>query len=211
MKRKHKKILFLGFVFTIFILVFANYLIEKNAKNKTFDNPLQIPKNKVGLVLGTSKTLKDGRLNYYFKYRVDAAVKLYKNGKIEYILVSGDNGNKAYDEPSDFKNELIKRGIPADKIFLDYAGFRTWDSVIRAKEIFGQDSLTIISQKFHNERAIFIAEHKGIKAIGFNAKDVTAKYGIKTKVREAFARVKVFVDIIFDRKPKFLGEKIKIQ
>jgi len=161
--------------------------------------------------LGTSKTLKDGRLNYYFKYRVDAAVELYKNGKIEYILVSGDNGNKAYDEPSDFKNELIKRGIPADKIFLDYAGFRTWDSVIRAKEIFGQDSLTIISQKFHNERAICMAENKGVTAVGFNAQDVRDNYGIKTKIREAFARVKVFVDIIFDTQPKFLGEKIEIK
>jgi SanA protein len=109
----------------------------------------------VGLVLGTSQYLKNGYLNWYFKYRIEATVELYKKGKIDFILVSGDNSHKNYDEPTAFKNELIKRGIPADQIYLDYAGFRTLDSVVRAKEIFGQTSITIISQKFHNERAIY--------------------------------------------------------
>ncbi len=121
-------------------------------------------------MLGTVKLLASGRVNLFYLYRINAAVKLYKSGKINFILVSGDNGNKGYDEPTDFKKDLIKRGIPADKIFLDYAGFRTLDSVIRAKEIFGIKLVTIISQKFHNERAIYLAEQNGINAIAYNAK-----------------------------------------
>ena len=198
-------------LFPVFLVGLANYSVEKNAKNKTFASISNIPKNKVGLVLGTVKILKNGRINLYFKYRVDAAVSLYKSGKINFILVSGDNGNKNYDEPTDFKNELIKRGIPAHKIYLDYAGFSTLDSVVRAKEIFGQESITIISQQFHNERAIYLAEKNGITAIGFNAKDLTGKYGLKVRLREYLARTKAFIDVFIGTKPKFLGEKITIQ
>ncbi|HFS67900.1 MAG TPA: vancomycin high temperature exclusion protein [Flavobacteriia bacterium] len=208
---KKKMLILLIFIIPIILVFAANYIIEKNAENKTFSNLTQIKKNKVGLVLGTAKKLKNGRINLYFKYRVDATVALYKEGKIDFVLVSGDNGTKNYDEPSDFKNELIKKGIPENKIFLDYAGFRTLDSIVRAKEIFGQTSLTVISQKFHNERAIYLAEKNGISAIGFNAKDVNRKYGLKTKIREYFARTKAYFDIIFKVKPKFLGKKIKIQ
>ncbi len=194
------------------VLVFtANHLIEKNAENKTFSNSSKIKKNKVGLVLGTSRKLQNGRTNLYFKYRIEAAVELYKSGKIDFILVSGDNGNKSYDEPTDFKNELIKKGIPSGRIFLDYAGFRTLDSVIRAKEIFGQVSITVISQKFHNERAIYLAEKNGISAIGFNARDVSGRYGLKTQIREYFARTKAFLDVILGVEPKFLGKKIEIK
>jgi SanA protein len=126
-------------------------------------------------------------------------------------VVSGDNGNKRYYEPTEFKNELIEQGIPKNKIFLDNAGFRTLDSVVRIKEIFGQNSVTIISQKFHNERAIYLAEHFNIKAIGFNTKDVFGRYGLKVQIREYLAKVKVFVDILFKVKPKFLGDKIEIK
>jgi len=211
MKKKTKIVIFIIFILPIIIVFASNYAIKSNAENKTFSNSNNIKKNKVGLVLGTSKILKNGRINLYFKYRINATVELYEKGKIDFVLVSGDNGNKNYDEPTDFKNELIKRGIPENKIFLDYAGFRTLDSVVRAKEIFGQKSITIISQKFHNERAIYLAEKNGINAIGFNAKDLTGRYGIKTKVREYFARTKAFLDIVFRVKPKFLGKKIEIK
>jgi len=120
--------------------------------------------------------------------------------------VSGDNSRKDYDEPSDFKNDLITKGIPEHKIFLDYAGFRTLDSVVRAKEIFGQTSITFISQKFHNQRAIYIANHYNINAIGFNANDVYNRH-----LREYFARSKAGIDLVFNVQPKFLGEKIIIQ
>ena len=206
-----KRILLLIFIIPIVLVFTANYLIEKNAENKTFSSSSKIKKNKVGLVLGTAKTLKNGYINLYFTYRINATVELYKKGKIDYVLVSGDNGNKNYDEPTDFKNELIKKGIPEDRIFLDYAGFRTLDSVVRAKEIFGQLAITIISQKFHNERAIYLAEKNGISAIGFNARDLSGKYGLKTRIREYFARTKACLDIIFGVKPKFLGKKIEIK
>ena len=211
MKKRILYSIFLILSLPILLVLFSNYSIEKNSKNKMFFDASQIEKNKVGLVLGTSRTLKNGTINLYFKYRIEATVELFNKGKIDFILISGDNGNKNYDEPTDFKNELVKFGIPENKIFLDYAGFRTLDSVIRAKEIFGQQNITIISQQFHNERAIYLAEKNGINAIGFNAKDVSGRYGIKVKIREYFARTKVFIDILFRVKPKFLGKKIEIK
>ena len=209
-----RKLLIVGIYLAIisFISVtLSNYVIEKNAVKKLFVETSNIPKNKVGLVLGTSKRISNGNINLYYKYRLEAAIKLFKSGKIEYIVISGDNGSKTYDEPTDFKEDLIKAGIPENKIYLDYAGFRTLDSVVRIKEIFGQKSITIISQKFHNERAIYLAEHFDINAIAYNAKDVGGKSGFKVQLREYLARVKVFVDIIFNVKPKFLGDKIEIK
>ena len=211
MKKKLKIIALLLFTAIVLLVFVPNFIIQKNAANKTFSGISKIPENKVGLVLGTAKYVKNHRVNPYFTYRVQAAVKLYKAGKIQFILISGDNGSKTYDEPSDFKKALIKNGIPETKIFLDYAGFRTLDSVVRAKAVFGQNSLTIISQKFHNERAIFLAEKNGIKAVGFNAKDLTGKYGLRVKIREYFARTKAFLDVLFHVKPKFLGKSIKIE
>ncbi len=188
----------------------SNKLIQKNGQNKVFSKTENITKNKVGLVLGTSKTLRNGRINLYYKYRLEAAIELFKSDKIEFIVISGDNSTNSYDEPTDFKNDLVKAGIPENKIFLDYAGFRTLDSVVRIKEIFDQNSVTIISQQFHNERAIYLAEYFKIKAIGFNAKGISGRYGLKVQLREYLARVKVFVDILFNVQPKFLGEKIEI-
>ncbi|UOX33460.1 YdcF family protein [Flavobacterium sediminilitoris] len=209
--KKYKKSLLSLFVLLLIVISISNYTIQKNAKNKTYSTINSIQKNKVGLVLGTSKYLKSGALNLYFKYRIDATVELYKNNKIDFILISGDNGNEKYDEPTDFKNELISEGVPANKIFLDYAGFRTLDSILRAKLIFGLDQFTIISQQFHNERALYLANKNGINAIAYNAKDVSKRYGIKVKIREYFARTKVFLDILFKVKPKFLGPKIEIK
>lgn len=209
---KKRLIYGIGFLFlsAFLLLIFSNYTIAQSTKDKTFSSIVQIKKNKVGLVLGTAKYYKDGGINLYFKYRIDAAVLLYKTHKIDYILVSGDNGTLSYNEPITFKKELIKRGIPADVIYLDYAGFRTLDSVIRANKIFGQDEITIISQQFQNERAIYIAEKKGIKAIGFNAKDMEGTDGLKIRLREYFARTKAYLDIVFNVQPKFYGEKIFI-
>ena len=210
MFKKILKALFICVLAVLTVIIWSNYSINKMAESKVFKSANKIPKNKVGLVLGTAKLLKSGYVNLYFTYRINAVVELYKAGKIEYILVSGDNGSKSYDEPTDFKEELIRRGIPANKIYLDYAGFRTLDSVVRAKKIFGQTSLTFISQEFHNERAIYIASNNDINAVGYNAKEVSGKYGFKVQLREYLARVKVFVDILLGVEPKFLGDKIEI-
>ncbi len=195
----------------ILVIFLSNYIIEKNAKNKLFVTVESVPQNNVGLVLGTVKRLQNGQINLYYKYRIEATISLYTSGKISYIIVSGDNSTSAYDEPTDFKSDLIAGGIPEDKIYLDYAGFRTLDSVVRVKEIFGQDSVTIISQGFHNERAIYLAENFDINAVGFNAKDVSGRYGLKVQLREYLARTKVFLDILFNVQPKFLGKKIEIK
>jgi len=215
MKKKKLKILIISSIilglFSIIMIIASNYSIESYAKNKTYFDVSKIKKNKVGLVLGTAKKSRKGNPNLYFKYRINATVKLYKEKKVDFILVSGDNNNKQYDEPNDFKDELVKKGIPKDKIFLDYAGFRTLDSVVRAKKIFGLTELTIISQQFHNERAIYLAKVNGMKAIGFNAKDVSGRSGLKVKTREYLARTKVFVDIAFGVEPKFLGERVRIE
>lgn len=192
---------------TIFI---ADGLIKSFAKGKLYSDVSSVPKNKVGVVLGTSKYLKNGNINHYYQYRIDAAAELYHSGKVEYILVSGDNRHHSYNEPQTFKNDLVKKGIPEEKIFLDYAGFRTLDSMVRAKEVFGQESITVISQKFHNERAIYLAEKRGLNAIGFNAKDVNLRSGFKIQMREYLARVKMFSDLIFSKQPRFLGEEIEI-
>lgn len=194
----------------LFILFSSNNLIDFESKN-TYNDVIRIPTNKVGLLLGTSKYVSNGYINKYYQYRIDAAAKLYQNGKIKNILVSGDNGSTIYDEPTDMKMDLIAKGIPSSRIYLDYAGFRTLDSVVRSKEIFSQESITIISQQFHNERAIFLAHRNGMKAVGYNAKGVSKRYGFKTMLRERLARVKVIVDLITRKSPKFLGEKIKIK
>jgi len=193
------------------IVLYANLIIELGSKGLTFADASLIKKNKVGLVLGTTKLLQNGQVNLYFKYRIHATVELYRKGKIEFVLVSGDNGNKNYDEPTDFKDELVRQGIPENKIYLDYAGFRTLDSVVRSKEVFGQNSITFISQEFHNERAIYFAKHKGINAVGFNARDVSGRYGLKVKIREYLARTKALFDIVFRVQPKFLGPPVVIQ
>ncbi|MDY7394345.1 ElyC/SanA/YdcF family protein [Aureibaculum sp. 2210JD6-5] len=211
MRKRLKYIILAIIIIPLSMIFMANYSIVNTSENKVFDKTTSIQPNKVGLILGTSKLLKNGRINLFYQYRVDAAVALYKAEKIEFILVSGDNSSVNNDEPTDFKNDLIANGIPAEKIFLDYAGFRTLDSVVRAKEIFGLTEVTFISQKFHNQRAIYLAEKNGIKAIGYNAKDVGGQSGTKVMLREYLARVKVFVDLLFGVEPHFLGEKIEIK
>jgi SanA protein len=180
------------------------------SKSLTYNNTEDIPHNKVGVVLGTTKYVATGVLNPYYIYRIDAAEELYKADKVDFLLVSGDNGQVEYNEPILMKNDLVSRGIPEEKIFLDYAGFRTLDSIIRSREVFGQESITVISQEFHNKRAIFIARVNGIAAVGYNAKDVSYNVGLKTNTREVFARVKMMIDFIVNKQPKYLGEKIEI-
>lgn len=209
--RFYKRLFLLTALFSLTSLILSNYVVSATVKDKIFDSIDTIPYNKVGLVLGTSKFLKSGNINAYYTYRINATVKLYKAKKISFVLVSGDNGNTEYDEPTTMKEDLMKNGIPEGKIFLDYAGFRTFDSVIRANKVFGQSNFTIISQKFHIERAIYIANHNNIKSIGFIASKVSASYGFKTMVREKFARVKLMLDILFNKQPKFLGKKIEIK
>lgn len=209
-----KKILVIGLIFfglSVLFVLYANYTIDYEAEDNVTSDIGNLPNEKVGLLLGTSKILANGKPNPYFVNRIKATAELYHAGRIQNIIASGDNSRKNYNEPEDMKNALIKLGVPADKIYEDFAGFRTLDSVIRAKEIFGQESFIVISQRFHNERAIYLAHKNGISAYGYNAKDVDKEAGFKTNVREKFARVKVFWDFFFGVEPKFGGEKILIK
>ncbi len=211
MKKKYFKVLLWLIVIPVLLILWCNYIINTSAEGKTFSQIEQVPKNRVGLVLGTAKKLVGGHPNPYYTFRINATIELFKAQKIDFVLVSGDNASKYYNEPTTFKKDLVAGGIPSEKIILDYAGFRTLDSMVRAKEVFGLDRVTVISQKFHNERAIYIADKKGLTAIGFNAKDVSVNQGLKVQAREYLARVKVFIDLLFNTQPRFYGEPIEIK
>lgn len=203
-------ILATGLIGMAAILLIHTY-ISKVAKEQSYSELSEVPAKRTALVLGTSKYLTNGRINLYYKYRIDAVVALYKQGKVKFILISGDNGTRQYNEPISMKNDLIAAGIPEEVIFLDYAGFRTLDSIVRCLKVFGQKDVIIVSQQFHNERALYLANHFGLNAIAFNAKDVSTQYGFKTQVRERLARVKMMIDLVIGKQPKFLGEKVEIK
>ena len=198
-------------VILFLLLWLANQVISQQ-RPYTYDDIEQVPYNRVAVVLGTSKYLASGGLNQYFQNRIDATVALYFSGKINQVIVSGDNATMSYNEPREMRRELLKRGIPARAIYSDYAGFRTLDSILRAHGVFGQARFTVVSQRFQNERAIFLARHHDLDVIGFNAKDVDAYTGFKTRVREIFARFWCLLDVyIWERQPRFMGEQIAVE
>lgn len=201
-------LLFLGLCLcTIFI---SDYFTVLKTQDKIYNLLEDIPNNKVGLVLWTSKYITDGRRNLFYIYRLDAVKKLYDEWKIESVLVSGDNSTRQYNETDSMKADLIEMWIPEDKIYWDYAGFRTLDSIVRAKEIFGQSEFTIITQEFHLQRAIFLAKSKWIEAIWYAAKDVPVRFALRVWARERLARVKMMIDIVLWVEPKFGGESIEL-
>jgi SanA protein len=187
------------------------YWIENSNTNFLFSEVEKIPNCKTAIVLGTSHYLGNGTTNLYFSYRIDAAIKLYEAHKIKKIIVSGDNRVNDYNEPKEMRKALMLKGVPDSCIVLDYAGLRTFDSMVRCKNIFGQDTAIVISQQFHNARALFISNKIGLVAYGFNAQEVTTQKAYKVKFREFFSRIKCVLDLyILNTKPKHLGEKITI-
>jgi SanA protein len=211
MKRRAIMLLLTGASLPVLSILGATSLIDWSASGRTYSDVRLIPHRRVGLVLGCVKFLPGGWPNPFFSYRIEAAAELYRAGKVDYLLVSGDNHVRSYDEAKDMKASLMEAGVPSEKIYCDYAGFRTLDSVVRAREVFGQAEITIVSQEFHNRRAIFIAHHRGLDAIGFNAADVDAYDSFKTRCREQLARVNTLLDVfLFRRQPKFLGPKVTL-
>ena len=190
-------------VVLILAVLAADEHVRRAAGPYCYDEISKVPKHRVGLVLGT----KAGG-NPYFTHRITAAAALYHAGAVEHLIVSGDNGRAAYNEPMDMRTALIAAGVDSTDITLDFAGFRTLDSVVRALKVFGQYEFIVISQRFHNERAVYIAREHGINAVGFNAADVDARRGFRTMVREKFARAKVFVDLFLGVDPHFLGDPV---
>ena len=213
MKLRHGRFwrrLVLYFLIGIAIAVFlTDYWVKSSTRAQLYSDVTAIPHKKIGLLLGCSK-FASGGINLYYQYRIAATTALFRAGKIDYVLISGDNSHKDYSEPEMMQADLIAAGIPADRIVLDYAGFRTLDSILRCKYVFDEDDVTIISQQFHNERALFLANRKGVRAIAFNAQDVPKRWSIKVAIREKFARVKMLLDLTFGKGPKFYGPKIPI-
>lgn len=189
----------------------CNLLVSSNGKY-VFENPDELPEISTALVLGTAPTTRDGNANVYFIARIVAAKALFDSGKIKSILVSGDNRTLAYNEPQAMKDALVRLGIPEEKIYCDYAGLRTLDSVVRARKIFGLEKFIVVSQAFHCERAVFLARSCGIEAFGFVAEEnPPLLYKIKIWLRERLARVAAVADILLRRSPKHLGEPVLIK
>ncbi|RYD29348.1 MAG: vancomycin high temperature exclusion protein [Verrucomicrobiaceae bacterium] len=192
------------------LVAYVNVVPMWVSRGKLHTDVASLPKARVGLIFGTTDRV-DGRENLYFRYRIDAAEKVWNAGKLETIIVSGDNRERFYNEPQKMKTALIARGVPGDRIVCDYAGLRTLDSVVRAKEIFGADPVMFISQRFQNQRAIYLAEAHDIRAFGFDAQDVRFQAGLKTKAREVAARVMMWLDVHFlNTRPRHLGERIEL-
>jgi len=184
------------------IMLVSDQIVANNAKGKVFSDIDSIRYNKVGLLLGTTPQARLTRItNYFFIYRIDAADQLYKAGKIEKILISGDeNSLDGVNEPECMRDSLVARGVPASAIILDGKGYRTINSIVNANKVFGLKSFTIISQKFHNQRAIYQAEHLGLDVEdiqAYNAEMPKARRAFLTTIREYFARVKLFMDLCY--------------
>lgn len=191
----------------VFVVLSTNLWVLYSTDEQIYSNIEDIPEMEVALVLGTSHRLVNGSPNPYFKDRIKVASKLYLEGKVKHILVSGDNATKYYNEPIVMQKALIALGVPSEDITLDYAGFRTLDSVIRCKKVFDQDDITIITQSFHSHRALFISDYynmKSIAMVNFNGPSVPGGM----KVREYLARTLAVLDLyVINREPKFLGKK----
>jgi SanA protein len=191
-KKITKGIITMGF-FLLFGVLLANIWIVHSTEGKIFYTLKDMPSNDVGLVLGTSKFLITGKENKFFTYRMEAAARLYREGKIKFLVLSGNHDSVFYNEPNDMKKALMSLGVPENVMTLDYAGFRTYDSVIRCKEVFNQQKFTIISQSYHNARALFLANELGIDAVAFAAQD--APLNLRNTVREFLARPKAILDV----------------
>ncbi len=188
----------------------AERRLEALATRYIMTDPANLPDVPVALVLGAAPIGPEGGPNRYFVHRLDAAAALFKTGKVKYLLVSGDNSRPDYDEPTAMRAGLIERGVPAEAIYRDFAGFRTWDSMVRIEQVFGQARVIVVSQRFHLSRAIFLAREQGIEAWGFEAQDVARAYSIITELRRYPSALRAYLDVWFDTPPKYTGPRIVI-
>ncbi|MEM1270255.1 MAG: ElyC/SanA/YdcF family protein [Bacteroidota bacterium] len=198
-------------VLAVVAAVGSDRYVEQTATPHVFEEIDAVPQKRVAVVLGTAKYLVRGGTNPFYDNRIRAAAQLYETGHIEHVIVSGDNSTVHYNEPVRMQEDLMEAGIPADSITLDYAGFRTLDSMVRAAEVFGQNRFLVVSQCFHVERAVFIAREFGIDASGFCASDVDGAAGLRVRLRETLARAKAVLDVkVLGTRPKFLGEPVEL-
>lgn len=181
----------------LLVIIACQIIVLSASWKRMYSDVEKIPHKEVGLLLGTSPKGRTGRPNQFFNRRIDAAVDLYSAGKIDRIIISGANRSEWYNEPEAMRKELIKRGVPDSILTLDGNGFHTIDSIVRAKQFYGVDALTIISQQFHNERALFMAKYNGIDAIAYNATNTSSrKWKLIMMCRECGSRVKAVYEMI---------------
>lgn len=193
-------------------IVVANCVVLARNRARLFADVETVPFRDVGVVLGASPVTSSGKANLHFVSRIEGAAALYHAGKVRHLLVSGDNHRADYDEPTAMKNALIARGIPAEAITCDYAGFRTLDSMVRAKSVFGLTGCTIISQRYHNSRALEIARAQELDAVAFCSRDVPALHALRTEIREMGARAMTLLDLyVWHRQAHFSGPYEPIQ
>jgi SanA protein len=189
--------------------------IETSSQPHIYRSLDALPRAKAGLVLGASRLVRNYVANPFFQNRIEAAAALYRAGKVEYLIVSGSQAGGGrprggYDEPADMRAALIAAGVPAARIYRDYAGFRTLDSVVRAKEIFGQERVIVVSQPFHLARALFLARGRGLGDDGFAAGDVPLRFGVRTYLREVAARIAAVLDLLLGVEPRYLGAPVQL-
>lgn len=193
-------------LFAIVFAFFCNLWIVLSTSSRIYDDVDSTPVMDVALVLGTSPWTRSGELSDHYRSRIEAAAALYDEGKIKHILASGANPDNTYNEPRKMYQALVKLGVPGEAITLDFAGFRTLDSVVRARKVFGQKRLIIVSQRFHDYRAIFLADKNDIEAIAFAAQKDLVQTSVRNQGREFFARVRAILDLYVLRTgPRFLG------
>lgn len=203
-----KRVILYSSLFIVFFLFLSNAWVYFSTKDQVYDSASSAPHRSVALVLGTSRKLSNGSANPFFDNRIEAAYNLFKEGKVDLIIVSGDNRSKYYNEPAEMRKALIQKGVPSGIITLDFAGLRTFDSIVRCKEIFGQESITIITQSFHSYRSLFISNYFQMDAIVVVAEEPEQLQSIKVLGREVLARPLAILDLyVFDTEPHFLGEK----
>lgn len=188
----------------------ADRQIDRFAAPYLAEDPKALPEVDVALVLGAAPIGPEGGPNRYFEYRLDAAAELWRAGKVKFLLVSGDNRRPDYDEPSAMRAGLIARGVPEAVIYRDFAGVRTRDSMLRAKSVFGQQRLIVVSQGFHAARAIFLARREGIEAWGLAARDVKRAYSIFTELRRYPSALRAYYDVWVETPPRHTGPTITI-
>ncbi len=190
----------------LFVISFCDKVVKESVKSS---NQIEL-QARVGVVLGTSKYALKSE-NLFYRNRIQKAYELYRTGRIKFIVVSGDNGTVFYDEPTQMKKDLVELGVPSGKVFCDYAGFSTIDSMLRMKLVFNLKEFVVISQKFHADRAIYLGKRNGLNIIPGYAKDVPEWYAPYNKYREKLARVKAVYDILIGTEPKFKGKRIEIK
>lgn len=206
-----KRLLLALIVFIIVFLAVCNLWIVLSTEDRVFSDTEKLPDHRIGLVLGTSHRVEGGGPNPYFQNRIRTAAELYRLGKIDHFILSGDNSTQYYNEPIEMKKALIKEGVPGSAVTLDYAGLRTLDSIVRSKAIFGQTRITIITQSFHSYRALFISEYYDIDAVAMVANDAGFEGTLRLVLREYLARTIAVLDLyVFKTEPRFLGKKENI-